>query len=135
LRYVLGFDHEENQAKFVPNQLQFYKNHIDDKTYKSELCSHYQKRFVHFKKSLFTFTTQDGINWHNNSAERALRPICTQRKISGFFYESTMPSYLRLLSIMQTCKFQNKSFLKFLLSKEKDIDNFGVRRKSLTKND
>jgi len=113
----------------------FYKNHIDDKTYKSELCSHYQKRFIHYQKSLFTFIAHDGINWHNNSAERALRPICTQRKISGFLFESTTHSYLRLLGIMQTCKFQNKSFLKFLLSKEKDIDNFGVRRKNVSKND
>jgi predicted RecB family nuclease len=113
----------------------FYKNHIDYKTYKSELCSHYQKRFVHYQKSLFTFIAHDGVDWHNNSAERALRPICTQRKISGFLFESTTPSYLRLLGIMQTCKFQNKPFLKFLLSKEKDIDNFGVRRKNVTEND
>ena len=32
--------------------------------------------------------------------------------------------YLLLLSIAQTCRFQNKSFLKFLLSKERDIDTF-----------
>jgi predicted RecB family nuclease len=116
-------------SKYSKAVAKFYKNHIDNKTYKSELCNHYQKRFVHYQKSLFTFIVHDGVDWHNNSAERALRPICTQRKISGFLSESTTPSYLRLLGIMQTCKFQNKSFLKFLLSKEKDIDNFGIRRK------
>ena len=64
------------------------------------------------QKSLFTFINYDGVSWHNNSAERALRPICTQRKISGYLFGSTTPSYLRLLSIMQTCKLNNKSFFK-----------------------
>ncbi len=118
-------------TKYSTSVDKFYENHIDNKTYKSELCCHYQKRFVHYQKSLFTFISHDGINWHNNSAERALRPICVQRKISGFLFESTTPHYLRLLSILQTCKFQNKSFLKFLLSKEKDIDNFGIKRKNI----
>lgn len=77
----------------------------------------------------------DDINWHNNTAERGLRHICKQLSISGSLHKSLTPHYLRLVSIMQTCKFQNKSFLKFLLSKEKDIDNFGVRRKNVTEND
>jgi hypothetical protein len=36
---------------------------------------------------------------------------------------------------MQTCRFQNKSFLEFLLSKEKDIDNFGVRKKKVAESE
>jgi hypothetical protein len=36
--------------------------------------------------------------------------------------------YLRLLGIAQTCRFQRKSFLAFLLSGEKDIDWFMERR-------
>jgi hypothetical protein len=36
--------------------------------------------------------------------------------------EST--GYLVLLGIAQTCRFQEKSFLKFLLSKEIDVDRF-----------
>ncbi|HEV3259570.1 MAG TPA: hypothetical protein VG013_22075 [Gemmataceae bacterium] len=31
---------------------------------------------------------------------------------------------LNLLAISQTCRFQGKSFLKFLLSKETDLDSF-----------
>ncbi|WP_298349151.1 IS66 family transposase [Runella sp.] len=113
----------------------FYKSHIDDKTYKSELCSLYQKRFIRHRNHLFTFLDHDNVNWHNNSAERALRHICTQRKISGTLFESTTLYYLRLVSIMQTCRFQNKSFLEFLLSKEKDIDNFGVRKKKVAESE
>jgi hypothetical protein len=36
---------------------------------------------------------------------------------------------LRLLSVTQTCRFQNKSLLQFLLSGEKDIDEFKGRKK------
>lgn len=121
-------------SKYSKKIDRFYENHIDNKNYKSELCTRYQKRFVHYRRSLFTFIAHDGINWHNNTAERALRPICIQRKISGYLFESTTPSYLRLLSIFQTCRFQNKSFLKFLLSKEKDVDNFDVKRRKTTPN-
>lgn len=121
--------------KFLKEIDKFYKNHIDDKIYKSELCKLYQKRFARYQNSLFTFIEHDDINWHNNTAERGLRHICKQLSISGSLHKSLTPHYLRLVSIMQTCKFQNKSFLKFLLSKEKDIDNFGVRRKIVTEND
>ena len=67
---------------------------------------------------------QDAIPWNNNMAERAIRQLAVQRKISGSFSENAAPYYLRMLSISQTCRFKNKSFLKFLISKEKDIDKF-----------
>lgn len=118
-------------SKFRKNVDKFYKNHIDYKTYKSELCNLYQKRFIRYRNSLFTFIEFNGVNWHNNTAELGIRHICKQRSISGYFHESLTPHYLRLVGIMQTCRFQNKSFLKFLLSKEIDIDNFNVKRKKV----
>ncbi|HEY5589050.1 MAG TPA: TM0106 family RecB-like putative nuclease, partial [Candidatus Paceibacterota bacterium] len=102
----------------------FYAKSINKREYKSELCLKYQKRFDNFKGSLFTFLKYDSIPWNNNTAERAIRHLAVQRKISGYFYESLTPQYLLLLGMMQTCKFQNKSFLKFLLSGETDINNF-----------
>jgi predicted RecB family nuclease len=122
-------------SKYRKSVDKFYKTHIDEKTYKSELCNLYQKRFIRYRNSLFTFIEQDNINWHNNTAELGIRHICKQKSISGFFHESLTPHYLRLVGVYQTCRFQNKSFLKFLLSKEKDIDNFGVRRKNVSAND
>lgn len=89
----------------------------------------FQKRFERYKESLFTFLDHDSIPWHNNTAERALRHIAVQRKISGSFYESGVASYLVLLGIMQTCRFQGKSFLKFLVSGEKDVDAFKSPKK------
>src|SRR5688572_8874165 len=70
------------------------------------------------------FLTQDGIPWENNMAERAIRQLAVQRKISGSFFKRVAPQYLLLLAISQTCRFQGKSFLKFLLSKETDLDSF-----------
>jgi hypothetical protein len=60
----------------------------------------------------------------NDYAERALRHLAVQRKISGSFYEAVAPHYLLLLGIAQTCRFQDKSLLKFLLSGEKNVDSF-----------
>jgi hypothetical protein len=73
---------------------------------------------------MFTFLQTDGIPWNNNTAERALRHLAVQRKISGSFSKSGAEDYLRLLGIAQTCRFQEKSFLRFLLSGEKDINKY-----------
>ena len=61
-------------------------------------------------------------------AERAIRQLAVQRKISGSFFKRSARHYLLLLAISQTCRFQEKSFLKFLLSKETDMDSFRQRR-------
>jgi len=111
-------------AKFQISVDRFFNKVIDGKIYKSELCLLYQKRFKRYKESLFTFIKNDGIKWHNNAAENGLRHICVQRKISGSFGEHQFPHYLRMVSVLQTCKLQNKPFFKFLLSKEKNIDSF-----------
>jgi hypothetical protein len=102
----------------------FYDEHITGRQYTSEAALKYQKRFIRYRESLFTFLTQDGIPWENNMAERAIRQLAVQRKISGTFFKRVAPQYLLLLAISQTCRFQGKSFLKFLLSKETDVDSF-----------
>jgi hypothetical protein len=110
--------------KFLKNVKQFYDNHIIGREYTSEPVRTFQKRFDRYRESLFTFLTQDGIPWENNMAERAIRQLAVQRKISGSFFKRVAPQYLLLLGISQTRRFQGKSFLKFLLSKETDLDSF-----------
>lgn len=100
----------------------FYAKTIDDVQYESELSAAYQKRFSRYRDKLFTFMEHDGIPWHNNTGERALRHLAIQRKISGTFYATNINQYLVLLSIMQTCRFKNRSFLAFLLTGDTDID-------------
>ena len=101
--------------------------HIIGREYTSEPVRTFQKRFDRYRESLFTFLTQDGIPWENNMAERAIRQLAVQRKISGSFFKRVAPQYLLLLAISQTCRFQDKSFLKFMLSKETDLASFRRR--------
>lgn len=110
--------------KFNKKVDRFYKKNIISRTYNSELVNKYKNRFERYQESLFVFLKYDSIPWHNNTAERAIRHIAIQKKISGSFFESGATSYLTLLGIMQTCRFQEKSFLKFLISGEKDVDTF-----------
>jgi hypothetical protein len=115
-------------ARHQKNIDKFYKRIIDNKSYKSDLCNTYQKRFKRYKNSLFTFIKYNGVKWHNNEAENRIRHICVQRKISGSFGNNQFPHYLRMVSIMQSCKLQNKSFLKFLISKEIDVAKFNSKK-------
>ena len=103
---------------------QFYKKNIDSSVYTFEVTIKYQKRFRRYRDSLFVFLEEDGIPWNNNMAERALRHLAVQRKISGTFFDSFIADYLLLLGIAQSCRFQDKNFLRFMLSQEKDVDLF-----------
>jgi hypothetical protein len=49
---------------------------------------------------------------------------CGARSISGTLFKRGAVHYLELLGIAQTCRFQGKSFLQFLLSEEIDVDSF-----------
>ena len=96
----------------------FYNRVILGGIYNSEITLKYQIRLKRHWKSLFTFIEFDNITWNNNMAERGLRHLAVQRKISTYF-DNGVKHYLLLLGIMQTCRFQNKSFLKFLISGKK----------------
>jgi hypothetical protein len=106
---------------------QFYKDTIVGKYYKSDLTVKYQKRFIRYRDSLFTFLDHEGIPWHNNTAEGAIRHIAKQRDISMIFSAPVTQDYLVLLGIRQTCRFQGKSFFKFLFSGETDLEHFDAR--------
>jgi predicted RecB family nuclease len=112
----------------------FYMTVIEGREYALDVTEKYQKRFVRYRESLFRFLEADGIPWNNNTAERAIRHLAVQRKISGRLYRRGALGYLELLGIAQTCRFQEKSFLKFLLSKEIDVDGFqSARRTKISK--
>lgn len=107
----------------------FYKTVIEGREYGSDVTKTYQKRFVRYRESLFRMLDEDGIPWNNNTGERAIRHLAVQRKISGKLSRRGAIDYLVLLGIAQTCRFQEKSFLKFLLSKEIDVDGFHSARR------
>ena len=106
----------------------FYKSAIDDHSSSQELVIKYQKRFERYRESLFTFLERDGISWNNNAAERALRHLAVQRKISGAFSSKGAQDYIRMLGVAQSCRFQEKSFLGFLRSGLLDVDEYKETR-------
>ena len=96
--------------------------------YKSEVATQYQKRFARNREKLFLFLNHDGVSWNNSIAEHAIKLLATHKnKNLNFFRESRMEEYLQLMSIYQTCHYKGISFLKFLLSKEKDMDSYCQR--------
>ena len=101
----------------------FYQNR--DRTHSSEMATEYWKRLDKYREKLFTFLRHDGIPWNNNNAEHAIRPFASYRKSSdGQMTENGLRDYLVLLTIYQTCRYRGISFLRFLLSREKDLDRF-----------
>ena len=121
--------HKKHLQHFRKSVDHFYRQVIVPQRYASEYVLTYQKRFVRYRESLFTFLEHDGIPWHNNTAENAIRHLAIQRDMSPSLYESIMGHYLVLLGIRQTCRAQGKSFFRFLFSGETDLDTFEARKR------
>ncbi|PYT20187.1 MAG: IS66 family transposase, partial [Acidobacteria bacterium] len=83
--------------KFKKHVDQFYATQIDSAEYALDATKKYQKRFARYRESLFRFLDEDGIPWNNNTAERAIRHLAVQRKISGTFHPRGAIAYLELL--------------------------------------
>ena len=93
------------------------------KEYISKEVNKFKKRFTKHLESMIRFLNNpEKISWNNNQAERDLRPLCIQRKISGSLQsEKVSNDYLLLFSIYQTCEKRQINFLKFLQSKRNNI--------------
>jgi hypothetical protein len=84
-----------------------------------------RERLLKYQDKLFTFLRYDGVPWNNNNAENAIKRFAYYREDTvGTMKEAGLSDYLVLLSICQTCRYKGVSFLKFLLSREKDVDAF-----------
>ena len=85
----------------------------------------YQTRLQRCRDKLFVFLDHDGIPWNNNNAENAIKRFASRRKIFGTWPTADgLQDYLVFLSIFQTCRHKNLSFLRFLRSGTFDIDAF-----------
>lgn len=100
--------------------------------FRSEAAMSLRDRLTRNDDRLFTFAKYDGVPWNNNNAENAIKRFAKYREdTAGTLKEAGLNDYLILLSICQTCRYRGVSFLKFLLSRERDLDVFcdGRRRK------
>jgi predicted RecB family nuclease len=98
---------------------------LSGQQFHSDLAQRYQVRLTKYREKLFTFIRHDSVPWNNNNAEHAIKHYARYREITdGQMTESGIGDYLVLLSVCQTCKYKGASFLKFLLSGEKYVDEF-----------
>jgi predicted RecB family nuclease len=102
----------------------FYKN-LSKCNYSTDIAAHYKKRFEKNRNTLFTFLDYDSVPWNNNNAEHAIKAFARLRDVlGGMSTEKGIREYLIFLSISETCKYKGVSFLDFLRSGKKEIDEF-----------
>lgn len=120
-KYGLKKRHLNKHQKFVERFLQRMSN----KEFSSEIARGYQKRFKKYENKLFTFLKYDEVPWNNNNAENAVkRFVFLRRMIGGSSTEKGLKEYLILLSIRETLRRKNASFLQFLLTQQTNLDAF-----------
>ena len=109
-------------------QKKYLQKHIKDKEvfmqrflehpHQSELSVKYAKRLKKNWEELWTFLNFDDVPWNNNNAEAAIKAFAQYRRgVNGQVGEKGLREYLQMLSIAQTCRYRNISFLDFLRRK------------------
>ncbi len=102
----------------------FFKRILDE-DYSSENAQKFQQRFRKYREKLFTFLDYDGIPWNNNNAEYMVKRIVRiRRRLKGLTTEEGARDYCTLLSICETLRLRNMSFLDFLVSGCLNIDEY-----------
>lgn len=98
---------------------------IESTIYRTEIAVKYQTRFIKNQNKLFEFINHNNVSWNNNNAEHAIKILAmhANKDINGF-RETRIGDYLKIMSIYQSCKFQNISFLKYLLSNESTLESY-----------
>ncbi len=85
------------------------------KKYSKENCIGFVKRLKRERMMLFTFL-QTGTDYHNNTAERAIRPNVIIRKITnGHRSKVGADSHKILMSIKETCRMRELNFHDYAL--------------------
>jgi hypothetical protein len=110
--------------KHKPGVVQFYEQLVKTEC-RSTTAESVKRRLIRNREKLFTFLDYDGVPWNNNNAEHAIKAFATlRRRIDGLGSAKGLREYLTLLSISETCKYKEVSFLQFLRSGLQDVDTF-----------
>ena len=134
---IAGFFHglKHRHLKRHARDVVAFFDALVERDYESDASKALQERLLRNRERLFTFLQYDGVSWNNNLAEKAIKRISDYREDVGrSVSEAGLTEHLVLLSIYHTCRVRDISFLKFLLSRERDIDAFaaGKRRRQRT---
>ena len=112
---VLTIDRHGLKPRFLKKHIkqteQFYTGFVT-KEYKSQLAGKCAKRLKKHWPVLWTFLSHTGVPWNNNNAEAAIKAFALHRRdTNGIVSEKGLAQYLSMLTIAQTCRFRNLSFL------------------------
>jgi hypothetical protein len=114
--------------KHRDDAVRFLKS-VETAHYSSPIASAYRERMRKYGSRLFTFLDYDGVPWNNNNAEHAIKGFARVRRFAdGRFTENSIREYLVMLSVAETCGYQNIEVLEFLLAQ---ADNSSACRLSL----
>jgi predicted RecB family nuclease len=92
---------------------------------RSETAEALRQRLQKYRDKLFTFIKYNSVPWNNNSAENAIKRFAYYRQDTvGVLKEPGLKDYLVLLSLCHTCRYRGVSFLKFLLSRQRNLNTF-----------
>lgn len=127
LRLMVGtvdrFGLKKKRLKKHIGEAERFLDRVCNGGFESEIACQYKRRFRKNREKLFEFLRHDNIPWNNNAAEHAVKAFALYRKITdGVFSRDGIKRYLIFLSTYETCKLKDVDFLKFLLSKRKNID-------------
>jgi predicted RecB family nuclease len=90
---------------------------VETAHYSSPIAKKYQERMGKYGSRFFTFLDCDGVPWNNNNAEHAIKGFARVRRFAdGRFTEDSIREYLVMLSVAETCGYQNIEVLEFLLA-------------------
>ncbi len=83
---------------------------------KEKNCARLLKRLRREKGMLFTFLEEDGVEWNNNAAERALRSSVVIRKITyGNQSDEGAHAHAVLMSVRETCGLRKENFFDYAM--------------------
>jgi predicted RecB family nuclease len=98
--------------------LELFRRRFLETDHTSELSIKYAKRLQKHWAECWTFLRHDGVPWNNNNAEVAIKAFAIHRRgVNGQVTERRLREYLNMLSLAQTCRYRNMSFLDFLRGK------------------
>ena len=108
-----------HMKKHIPDVERFFGATVAGR-YETPTTRKFQARFKKYRGKLFTFLDHDNVPWNNNNAEHAVKAFGRgiRDDIGGRTNERGIADYLTLLSIFQTCEYQDIDFLGFLRSGE-----------------
>ncbi len=91
----------------------FYEE-IGKTDYQSESATKCKERFERNRDGLFTFLSQDGVPWHNNNAEHAIKAFARLRDvIAGSSTEKGLDEYLTLLECLANLQIHGRGLFGF----------------------